>query len=104
MAVVVPGGVYIDLSKAQTKLTLRKHQTFVARAQKHACPSSAEPTFADRHAFKPTVINISVADTSTVLVPCTARSATTGSAGFPKCAALWACRGDGWRAHRRGDG
>ena len=47
-------------------------------------------TFADLHAFKPAVIDVSVADTSAVLVPSTARSATTDSAGFLERATLWA--------------
>ena len=48
-------------------------------------------TFADRHALKPTVISVSVVDTSTVVIPSAARSATTGSAGFLELGALWAC-------------
>ena len=47
-----------------------------------------ELTFAGLHALKPFVINISVACTSTILVPSTARSATTDSAGFLECTAL----------------
>lgn len=42
------------------------------------------------HAFNPAATNISVAATSALLVPRTARSATTSSAGFCKRAALWA--------------
>ena len=45
-------------------------------------------TFASLHALKPPVINVSVASTSTVLKPSTARSATTDSAGFLERAAL----------------
>ena len=37
-------------------------------------------TFAGLDALKPPVISVSVASTSTILVPSTARSATTGSA------------------------
>ena len=47
-------------------------------------------TLAGLHAFKPPVINVSVAGTPTVLKPSTARSATTDSAGFLEGAALWA--------------
>ena len=55
-----------------------------------------ELTFAGLHAFKPPVINVSVAGTSTLLKPSTARSAATSPAGFPERAALWArhCIGD----------
>ena len=48
-------------------------------------------TFAGLHAFKPTVIYVFVCITSTILVPITARSATTSSAGFRERAALWTC-------------
>ena len=37
-------------------------------------------TFAGLDALKPTVISVSVAGTSTILMPSTARSATTGPA------------------------
>ena len=47
-------------------------------------------TFAGLDAFKPSVTSVSVAGTSTILIPSTARSATTGSAGFQERAALWA--------------
>ena len=56
-------------------------------------------TLASLDALKPVVINIFVADTSTVLIPSTARSATADSAGFLERATLWAHhligRGDG---------
>ena len=61
-------------------------------------------TLAGLHAFKPSVINVSVAGTPAVLKPSTARSATTHSAGSAERAALWTRhrirdrRGDGWRA------
>ena len=47
-----------------------------------------ELTFTGLRALKPTVISVFVADTSAVLIPSTARSATTDSAGFRKRAAL----------------
>ena len=43
---------------------------------------SLERTFACRHTLEPLMINIFVAGTSAVFEPSTARSATTGSAGF----------------------
>ena len=49
-----------------------------------------ELTFASLHALKPPVINVSVSDTPTVLIPSTPRSATTDSAGFLERATLWA--------------
>ena len=49
-----------------------------------------ELTFvAGLHAFNPPVFHFSVTGASTVLEPNTARSATTGSAGFPERAARW---------------
>ena len=47
-----------------------------------------ELTFAGLHALKPFMINISVACTSALFIPGTARSATTDSAGFLEYAAL----------------
>ena len=43
---------------------------------------SLELTFASFDALNPPVINVPVVDTSTILEPGTARSATTDSAGF----------------------
>ncbi len=53
-------------------------------------PLALELTFAGLHALKPPVINIFVAGSPTVLMPSTARSATTDSAGSAERAALWA--------------
>ena len=47
-------------------------------------------TFTGLHALRPSVTNVSVAGTSTVLVPSTTRSATTDSAGLLKLAAVYA--------------
>ena len=57
---------------------------------------TVELTFAGRHALKPLVVNIAVADTSTILKPSTTRSTTTVSAGFLERAAFGArdARGD----------
>ena len=50
-------------------------------------------TFAGRDALKPPVTSVSVAGTSSaVLIPSTARSATTVSNGFLEFAALWTRR------------
>ena len=43
---------------------------------------SLELTFTGRHSLRPLVVNIFVADTSTILKPSTVRSAATVSAGF----------------------
>ena len=50
-------------------------------------------TFAGLDTLRPSVAEVLVAGSSTVLIPSTARSATTDSAGFRKRAALWACPG-----------
>ena len=47
-------------------------------------------TFAGIDSLKPHVISVSVVGTYTILIPSTARSATTASAGFLERAALWA--------------
>ena len=66
--------------------------------------SRLERTFAGLGALRPPVINVSVANTSTVLEPSAARSATTDSAGFLKRATLCTCHrighhgGDSWCA------
>ena len=52
---------------------------------------SLERTFASRRAVGPTVTNFPVTDTSTILKPSAARSATTDSAGFLERAASWTC-------------
>ena len=46
-----------------------------------------ELTFARLHALKPAVVSVSVVGTSAVLIPSTARSTTTDSAGFRERAA-----------------
>ena len=46
-------------------------------------------TFTGRDTLKPPVISVSVAGTSTILIPSTARSAATDSAEFRERAALW---------------
>ena len=71
--------------------------------QIHSLPLCSKLTFAGIHTFKPPVINVPVASTSAVLIPSTARSATTSPAGFLERAALWArhpiiARDDGWRS------
>ena len=43
-------------------------------------------TFAGLDALVPPVISVSVAGTSTILIPSTTRSATTDPAGFLECA------------------
>ena len=51
---------------------------------------SLKLTFAGLDALKPVVTSLSVAGTATILIPSTARSATTDSAGFLECATVWA--------------
>ena len=63
-------------------------------------------TRAGLHAIGPRVIDTLAATSSAVLEPSSTRSATTDSAGFPECAALWtSCDtmdrgGVRWRADR----
>ena len=95
LAVVVVAGVCVW---ALVQVTKRK----VAKQSLHentvTCYITLELTFAGLHALRPPVINVLVADTSTLLIPSTAGSATTGSARFLEGAALWTPHTD-----RRGD-
>ena len=50
---------------------------------------SLELTYAGLHALRPSVFHVSVPGSSALLVPSTARSATTDSSGFLKRAARW---------------
>ena len=54
-------------------------------------------TCAGLKSLKPHVLSVSAAGTPAVLIPSTARSATTDPAGFSELAALWA-------HHLTGDG
>ena len=67
----------------------------------HVININIELTFACLQALRPTVINVQVADTSTVLKPSTTRSAATVSAGFPERAAFGARHR--FSERRRGD-
>ena len=49
-----------------------------------------ELTFAGLHAFRPPVIDIFVANSSTLFEPSASRSATTDSTGFLERVTLWA--------------
>ena len=73
------------------------------------CPWSIELTFAGLDALKPFVTSVSVVGTTAILIPGTAGSATTGSAGFLEHTALrtryftftdgsdgWGARADWW--------
>ena len=64
-----------------------------------------ELTLAGLHAIKPLVINVSIACTSTVLIPSTARSTAAGSAGSAERATLWTGHRipDGWGDGCRAD-
>ena len=53
-----------------------------------ATPIYAGLTCAGLHALNPTVLKIFVADTSTILIPSTTRSAATDSPGFLERAAV----------------
>ena len=71
MVVVVAVGVYMWALVKNTKMKTRK---------KSLHSVSLGLTFTGFDALKPPVISVSVAGSSTILVPSTARSTTTGSA------------------------
>ena len=58
----------------------------------HLHAIALELTFAGLRTLKPAVISVSVDVTSAVLIPSTARSATTDPARFRERAALWTRR------------
>ena len=92
MAVVIAAGVCV-LGMGQRKKTgktINSQMTFAMGFTMHPNGIGLQLTFARIHAFGPPVINIFVAKSAAVLEPSTARSATTGSAGFQESAALWA--------------
>ena len=66
-----------------------KHSLFVCE-RIYLLGVSLGLTFAGLDAIKPPVTCVFIRSTSAVLVPSTARSAATDSAGFRKRAALWA--------------
>ena len=82
VAVVIASGHVWDTVKRHSD---RAKQTTVTTSN----TISLELTYAGLHALKPLVINVSVAGTSTVLVPSPTRSATTDSSGFLEGTALW---------------
>ena len=94
IVVVTAGVLYVGIGqrhKEENAITVNSHCLACAiRLYLHAI--NLELTVASLDALKPPVTNVPVADTSTILKPSTARSATTDSAGFLERAALWACR------------
>ena len=83
---------------------LKRNKEKNAIANRRLYTNRLELTFAALHALGPSALCVPVASTSTLLKPSTARSATTDSARFLECTALWAHRhvsirqGECWRA------
>ena len=78
MVVVVTGGVYVSIGQ-NIKGETRK-QWRLASDMIYLPGVSLGLTFAGLDALKPPMISVSVAETSTILIPGTTRSATTASA------------------------
>ena len=93
IVVVAAGVLYVGIGqrhKEENAVTVNSHCVACAISlYLHAI--NLELTVASLDALKPSVTNVPVADTSTILKPSTARSATTESAGLLKPAALCAC-------------
>ena len=94
MAIVVTDAVGIRKMVKRKKVMIRKSGYSVS---KHTDSTlNFRLTFADLHALKPALVRFPAASTSTILVPTTARSATTDSTRFLERAAVWthdiACR------------
>ena len=92
-------GSYVEIGQRYKKKLLY-HCLVCARSYLHGI--NVGLTFAGLQALRPPVTNVSVACSSTVIIPSTARSTATGSARFLEHTALWArhlvARGDGWRS------
>ena len=90
---------FIDVNIAQNIKTNTRSSYCLVCMKIYLHGISLGLTFAGLNAVKPPVISVSFAGTSAVLIPRTARCATTNSAGFLERAALWArhliARGDG---------
>ena len=92
--VVLAGGGYMRLLISRhKKRKILSHSLFSLSEMRFYMTSDIELTFAGFDAFRPLVTDVSVGDTSTVLIPSTARSATTASARFLERAALWTSHG-----------
>ena len=96
LVAVSAGGVYTSISQkenAKTVKTWRERESIYVVCQL---------TFAGSSTLRPQMIDVFIADSSTVLIPSTAGSATTDSTGSFERAALWTRhligRGDTWRS------
>ena len=86
--IVVVSGIYMWALVTETNKQTRKHSTVTSLVmQRHVI--GLELTFTGLHAFRPFVINILAAKSSTAIEPSTARSATTDSTGFLEHSTLW---------------
>ena len=89
VVVMAVGGFYAGIGQTQKEGKRYDSAVMCCGGLQHVM--SLLLTFAGLDALKPTVSYVSVCSSSTVLVPSTARSATTDSAGFREDAALWTC-------------
>ena len=81
VVVVVAASVYVYVVVDQsTKMKTRKQSHCLVCERIYLAGVSFGLTFAGLDALKPPVISVAVAGTSTILIPSTARSATTDSA------------------------
>ena len=81
--------IYVGIGQSK-KMNTRKQSLLALREDTDLAVVSLGLTFTCLHALEPPVISVSVAGTSTMLIPTTARSATTSSAGFRERTTLWA--------------
>ena len=86
MAIVVCAGVFLCGHWSNTERTKMLEHLLSRGGLQHAIGIGR--TFAGGSTLRPHVINVSVAGTSAVLIPSTARSATTDSSRFRERAAL----------------
>ena len=81
-------GSYVEIGQRYKEKKLLYHCLVCARRHLHGI--NIELTFAGLQALRPPVTNVSVACSSAVIIPSTARSTATGSARFLERTALWA--------------
>ena len=72
--------VHVGIGQNAEKTKTRKHENTSLVGLREYLSTSLGLTFAGVDALKPLVISVSIASTSTILIPSTARSATTDSA------------------------
>ena len=81
--------MHVGIAQRRKETKAIAHSLFSVSDHMYTHAINIKLTFASLYTLKPPVINVSIAGSSAVLKPSTARSATTDSAGSAERAALW---------------